>query len=86
MGEPATERVTATAAALEVITRLEAAHGPLMFFQSGGCCEGTAPICLRDEEALKDVHFVTGTRTAVVSAQAASARATVTQQGASPHE
>jgi uncharacterized protein (DUF779 family) len=29
--------VTATQAALEIIHRLEAAHGPLAFFQSGGC-------------------------------------------------
>ena len=42
--------VQATPAALEAIRRLEAAHGPLMFFQSGGCCDGTSPICLRDGE------------------------------------
>ncbi len=42
--------VQATVAALEVIRRLEAAHGPLMFFQSGGCCDGTSPICLKDGE------------------------------------
>jgi hypothetical protein len=33
-----------------VIHRVEAAHGPLMFFQSGGCCDGTSPICLKDGE------------------------------------
>lgn len=38
--------VQATPAALEAIHRLEAAHGRLMFFQSGGCCDGTSPICL----------------------------------------
>src|SRR5579875_1814422 len=42
--------VRATQAALEVINRLEAAHGPLMFFQSGGCCEGTHPLCLKEGE------------------------------------
>jgi uncharacterized protein (DUF779 family) len=42
--------VGATPAALEVIHRLEAAHGPLAFFQSGGCCDGTAAICLKDGE------------------------------------
>jgi uncharacterized protein (DUF779 family) len=36
--------VQATEAALEVIHRLEAAHGPLMFFQSSGCCDGTHPL------------------------------------------
>jgi uncharacterized protein len=45
-----TELVSATRAALEAINRLEAAHGPLMFFQSGGCCDGTSPICLEDGE------------------------------------
>jgi uncharacterized protein (DUF779 family) len=38
--------VHATRAALEVITRLEGDYGPLVFFQSGGCCDGTSPICL----------------------------------------
>ena len=42
--------VTATRAALEAIGRLEAAHGPLMFFQSAGCCDGGDPICLQDGE------------------------------------
>ncbi len=42
--------VGATPAALEVIERLESAHGPLAFFQSGGCCDGTSPICLKDGE------------------------------------
>ena len=43
-------RVAATAEALAVIERLRAAHGPLVFFQSGGCCDGTAPMCLKDGE------------------------------------
>lgn len=38
-------RVTATAAALELIAALRARHGPLMFFQSGGCCDGSTPMC-----------------------------------------
>ena len=42
--------VSATPAALEVIKRLEAAHGPLVFFQSGGCCDGSSPMCLKDGE------------------------------------
>ena len=42
--------VRATPAALEAIDRLEAAHGPLMLFQSGGCCDGTSPICLKRGE------------------------------------
>jgi uncharacterized protein (DUF779 family) len=39
------ERVTATPAALAFIGELRARHGPLMFFQSGGCCDGSAPMC-----------------------------------------
>jgi uncharacterized protein (DUF779 family) len=42
--------VDATPAALEVIERLRAGHGPLAFFQSGGCCDGTSPLCLKDGE------------------------------------
>jgi uncharacterized protein len=38
--------VTATPEALAVIERLRTAHGPLALFQSGGCCEGSSPICL----------------------------------------
>jgi uncharacterized protein (DUF779 family) len=52
--------VQATTAALEVIHRLEAAHGPLIFFQSGGCCDGTHPMCLEAGElplAPGDVHL-----------------------------
>ncbi|MEO8966564.1 MAG: DUF779 domain-containing protein [Solirubrobacteraceae bacterium] len=33
-----------------MIDRLEAAHGALAFFQSGGCCDGTSAICLKDGE------------------------------------
>jgi hypothetical protein len=39
------ERVIATDAALHWIARLSAMHGPLMFHQSGGCCDGSAPMC-----------------------------------------
>ena len=40
------QRVVATAAALALIERLKAQHGSqLMFFQSGGCCDGSAPMC-----------------------------------------
>ena len=42
--------IAATPAAVEVIHRLEAARGPLMFLQSGGCCDGTSPLCLKDGE------------------------------------
>ncbi|WP_233861594.1 DUF779 domain-containing protein [Paraburkholderia adhaesiva] len=38
-------RVTATPAALALIERLAGEHGPLLFHQSGGCCDGSAPMC-----------------------------------------
>lgn len=40
-----TERVVATPEALAVIERLKAVHGPLMFHQSGGCCDNSAANC-----------------------------------------
>jgi len=38
-------RVLTSPAADEWIARLKARHGPLMFHQSGGCCDGSAPMC-----------------------------------------
>ncbi len=38
-------RVLATDAANDMIEQLRQRHGPLMFFQSGGCCDGSAPMC-----------------------------------------
>jgi len=38
-------RVAVTPAAAELLRALHAAHGPLMFHQSGGCCDGSAPMC-----------------------------------------
>lgn len=38
-------RVEATEAARALVRRLMAMHGPLMFHQSGGCCDGSAPMC-----------------------------------------
>lgn len=38
-------RVLITDAATALVTSLVAEHGPLMFHQSGGCCDGSAPMC-----------------------------------------
>ncbi|MEV4682683.1 DUF779 domain-containing protein [Streptomyces kurssanovii] len=38
-------RVELSAAAGELVGRLAARHGPVMFHQSGGCCDGSAPMC-----------------------------------------
>ncbi|RIV23877.1 DUF779 domain-containing protein [Fibrisoma montanum] len=38
-------RVDVTPAAAEIIHKLHDQHGPLMFHQSGGCCDGSSPMC-----------------------------------------
>jgi len=43
-------RVSITDEAAKVLRALEAQHGPLLFHQSGGCCDGSSPMCYpRDE-------------------------------------
>lgn len=43
-GETAS-RVGLTADAISLLQQLAAIHGPLMFHQSGGCCDGSSPMC-----------------------------------------
>jgi uncharacterized protein (DUF779 family) len=43
-------RVIATDSALELMATLRKKHGPLMFFQSGGCCDGSSPLCYAQGE------------------------------------
>ncbi|WP_210586103.1 DUF779 domain-containing protein [Streptomyces sp. GESEQ-35] len=45
-----TPRVELTPAAADLLRRLRQAHGPLMFHQSGGCCDGSAPMCYQEGE------------------------------------
>lgn len=49
---PIVPQVIATPSALELIARLKATHGELMFHQSGGCCDGSAPMCFAAGEFL----------------------------------
>ena len=51
-------RVVATPAALEAIAQLVAERGPVMFFQSGGCCDGSLPMCFADGEFVIGSHDV----------------------------
>jgi len=44
------KRVVATEAALQLIEQLKAKYGPLMFHQSGGCCDGSSPMCYPEQE------------------------------------
>jgi hypothetical protein len=39
------KRIDVTEKALEIIKTLKEKHGDLMFYQAGGCCEGTQPQC-----------------------------------------
>lgn len=40
-----TERVDVTEEATDLINRLVGVHGPVLFHQSGGCCDGSSPMC-----------------------------------------
>ncbi|MBF8962340.1 DUF779 domain-containing protein [Pontibacter sp. FD36] len=44
------ERVKITEEAKKVIDELRAKHGSLMFHQSGGCCDGSQPMCFEEGE------------------------------------
>ena len=54
------QRVAVTGEAAELLRRLTDRHGPLMFHQSGGCCDGSAPMCFPDGDFVTsnaDVHL-----------------------------
>ena len=51
-GHPVTQRVAVTPEAAEMIRRLREENGPLMFHQSGGCCDGSSPMCFPAGEFL----------------------------------
>ena len=55
-GAEAPPRALITAAAAELLHRLQGRHGPVMFHQSGGCCDGSSPMCYPDGE------FIVGDR------------------------
>ena len=53
-GVPA--RVLITDAAADLLRRLQQRHGAVMFHQSGGCCDGSSPMCYPEGE------FIVGDR------------------------
>jgi len=60
MAETQQSRVEVTGEAAELIRRLTEGHGPVMFHQSGGCCDGSSPMCYPAGEFLTgdaDVHL-----------------------------
>jgi len=46
------QQVILTSAAVALIDKLRAKHGPVMFHQSGGCCDGSSPMCYSAGEFL----------------------------------
>jgi len=65
-GDPTTAGVPAqvlhTSAAAALIHKLLAQHGLLMFHQSGGCCDGSSPMCFpRDDFLVGDQDVLLGT-------------------------
>jgi uncharacterized protein (DUF779 family) len=56
------EQVLATDAALSLIEKLKSRHGDLMFHQSGGCCDGSSPMCYpRGDFLVGDQDVLMGT-------------------------
>ena len=54
------QRVSITSGAAQMVRRLRLDHGPLMFHQSGGCCDGSSPMCFPLGEFITgdaDVHL-----------------------------
>ena len=43
-------RVTATEKAIALIDKLRSEHGPVLFHQSGGCCDGSSPMCYPQDD------------------------------------
>lgn len=67
-------RVLSTEAADALIDKLRAVHGALMFHQSGGCCDGSAPMCYQAGEfkvGSRDVYLgdIHGARVFIGAAQ-----------------
>lgn len=58
----AVSRVALTPAAVELLQQLIDRHGELMFHQSGGCCDGSAPMCFAAGDFLtSDADVLLGT-------------------------
>ncbi len=51
-------RIVATPEAREAVEEITADGGPVLFFQSGGCCDGSLPICFREGEFTIGSHDV----------------------------
>ena len=57
---PDPTRVDVTSEAAQLLRRLTGTYGPLMFHQSGGCCDGSSPMCFPDGDFITsdaDIHL-----------------------------
>jgi len=55
------DKVSATPAALRLIEEIIHEHGPILFHQSGGCCDGSSPMCYpRNEFIIGDADVLLG--------------------------
>ena len=52
------DQVSATPAALDLIAVLQAEYGPVLFHQSGGCCDGSSPMCYAQGDFVIGDHDV----------------------------
>lgn len=56
------DKVTATPEAVALLNEIIADHGPVLFHQSGGCCDGSSPMCYpRGEFIIGDQDVLLGT-------------------------
>lgn len=53
-----TEKVVATQMALELISEIQSEYGAIIFHQSGGCCDGSSPMCYAEGELIISAHDV----------------------------
>ncbi|MEJ6707332.1 MAG: DUF779 domain-containing protein, partial [Amylibacter sp.] len=51
-------QVEATESAQQLIKDIVADHGPVIFHQSGGCCDGSAPMCYAEGDLIIADHDV----------------------------
>ena len=58
MTNPALSRVLATPDAIAFLIKLQEKYGALLFFQSGGCCDGSAPLCYAQNDFQISDHDV----------------------------
>jgi len=52
------DKVCATPAALGLLAEIVAEHGPVLFHQSGGCCDGSSPMCYAQGDFIVGDHDV----------------------------